>query len=119
MVDPHARTNFRPQAHDRGVVTPAEPHPTGLDVSRLRDADRTAIRGQLIGFVFQSFHLLSYRSVWTTWRCRRCIVIDAVASVKQPRSRRWPVWGSSTACGQHRPRCRVVSVNGWRSPGRS
>jgi putative ABC transport system ATP-binding protein len=31
----------------------------GCDVSRLRDVDRTAMRGQLIGFVFQSFHLLS------------------------------------------------------------
>ena len=34
----------------------------GCDVAGLRDVDRTALRGQLIGFVFQSFHLLSYRS---------------------------------------------------------
>ena len=34
----------------------------GVDVSDLRDVDRTALRGQLIGFVFQSFHLLGYRS---------------------------------------------------------
>ena len=34
----------------------------GCDVSGLRDSDITALRGQLIGFVFQSFHLLNYRS---------------------------------------------------------
>ena len=34
----------------------------GSDVSQLRDRDRTAVRGQMIGFVFQAFHLLGYRS---------------------------------------------------------
>ena len=34
----------------------------GIDTVHLRDRDRTAMRGQLIGFVFQSFHLLAYRS---------------------------------------------------------
>lgn len=35
----------------------------GIDVSDLSDAERTAVRGERIGFVFQSFHLLSHRSV--------------------------------------------------------
>jgi ABC-type lipoprotein export system ATPase subunit len=35
----------------------------GIDVSGLTDAERTAVRGERIGFVFQSFHLLSHRSV--------------------------------------------------------
>ncbi|WP_329095842.1 ABC transporter ATP-binding protein [Actinomadura citrea] len=34
----------------------------GLDVAELRDAERAAVRGQRIGFIFQSFHLLPYRS---------------------------------------------------------
>ncbi|MGH3497896.1 MAG: ABC transporter ATP-binding protein [Nocardioidaceae bacterium] len=34
----------------------------GVDVSRLRERERSAYRGQLIGFVFQSFHLLDQRS---------------------------------------------------------
>ncbi|MEU9172093.1 ABC transporter ATP-binding protein [Streptomyces sp. NPDC048420] len=34
----------------------------GLDTSALRDAERTALRGRRIGFVFQSFHLLPHRS---------------------------------------------------------
>jgi ABC-type lipoprotein export system ATPase subunit len=44
-------------------------HPTvgtyrveGLDVSRLNDTERTAVRARSIGFVFQSFHLLGHRS---------------------------------------------------------
>ncbi|MCA2218843.1 ABC transporter ATP-binding protein [Jidongwangia harbinensis] len=34
----------------------------GVDVSRLRERQRAALRGQRIGFVFQSFHLLQYRT---------------------------------------------------------
>ncbi|MCM2420953.1 ABC transporter ATP-binding protein [Streptomyces sp. RKAG293] len=34
----------------------------GIDTGALKDADRTALRGRRIGFVFQSFHLLPYRS---------------------------------------------------------
>lgn len=36
---------------------------TGIDVAALSDAKRTALRGQRIGFAFQAFHLLPYRSV--------------------------------------------------------
>ncbi|MBB2946625.1 putative ABC transport system ATP-binding protein [Actinoplanes lutulentus] len=35
----------------------------GIDTAALADADRTALRGRRIGFVFQSFHLLRHRSV--------------------------------------------------------
>jgi putative ABC transport system ATP-binding protein len=34
----------------------------GIDVDTLRDFERTALRGQRIGFVFQAFHLVPYRS---------------------------------------------------------
>lgn len=34
----------------------------GIDVGALTEAQRTALRGQRIGFVFQSFHLLAHRS---------------------------------------------------------
>ena len=34
----------------------------GLDTSRLGDRDRSALRGSRIGFVFQAFHLLPYRT---------------------------------------------------------
>ncbi|MFE6866087.1 ABC transporter ATP-binding protein [Kitasatospora sp. NPDC057692] len=34
----------------------------GIDTGGLPDADRTALRGRRIGFVFQSFHLLPHRS---------------------------------------------------------
>lgn len=34
----------------------------GIDTGRLRDTERTALRGRRIGFVFQAFHLLSHRS---------------------------------------------------------
>jgi putative ABC transport system ATP-binding protein len=34
----------------------------GLDTSALGDGDRSALRGSRIGFVFQAFHLLPYRT---------------------------------------------------------
>jgi putative ABC transport system ATP-binding protein len=34
----------------------------GLDTSTLNDRDRSALRGRRIGFVFQAFHLLPYRT---------------------------------------------------------
>ncbi|MDG4802539.1 ABC transporter ATP-binding protein [Micromonospora sp. WMMD980] len=34
----------------------------GIDVDDLREGDRSALRGRRVGFVFQSFHLLPYRS---------------------------------------------------------
>jgi putative ABC transport system ATP-binding protein len=34
----------------------------GVDVGALSERDRTALRGRRIGFVFQSFHLLPYRT---------------------------------------------------------
>jgi putative ABC transport system ATP-binding protein len=36
---------------------------TGIDAGELSDARRAALRGQRIGFVFQAFHLLPYRTV--------------------------------------------------------
>jgi macrolide transport system ATP-binding/permease protein len=35
----------------------------GIDVARLTDSERAGLRSQRIGFVFQSFHLLPYRTV--------------------------------------------------------
>ena len=35
----------------------------GIDVAELSDGERAALRGSKLGFVFQSFHLLSHRSV--------------------------------------------------------
>jgi macrolide transport system ATP-binding/permease protein len=35
----------------------------GIDTTRLTDRERAGLRSQRIGFVFQSFHLLPYRSV--------------------------------------------------------
>ncbi|WP_426362476.1 ABC transporter ATP-binding protein [Streptomyces sp. E-08] len=34
----------------------------GIDTGRLRDTERTTLRGRRIGFVFQAFHLLPHRS---------------------------------------------------------
>ena len=34
----------------------------GMDTGRLNDRDRSALRGRRIGFVFQAFHLLPYRT---------------------------------------------------------
>ena len=64
----------------------------GVDVGALSDGKRTALRGREIGFVFQSFHLLSHRTVLdnvivgmlynrTSRRDRRTQAIDALERV--------------------------------------
>lgn len=34
----------------------------GIDTAQMRDRERTALRGRRIGFVFQAFHLIPYRT---------------------------------------------------------
>ncbi|WP_338697476.1 ABC transporter ATP-binding protein [Streptomyces sp. Q6] len=53
----------------------------GHDTGALRDADRTALRGRRIGFVFQSFHLLPHRSAMEN-------VILSMVYTGVPRARR-------------------------------
>ncbi|MFE9857071.1 ABC transporter ATP-binding protein [Streptomyces sp. NPDC005780] len=63
----------------------------GVDVASLKDRERTAFRGHGIGFVFQSFHLLPYRTATenvvlaqlyvTRSRARR--TEEAVAALRQ------------------------------------
>jgi putative ABC transport system ATP-binding protein len=55
----------------------------GLDTSALKDRDRSALRGSRIGFVFQEFHLLPYRTALEN-------VHLALLYNQTPRSRRLP-----------------------------
>jgi len=67
-------------------------HLSGIDVATLTEAERTALRGHRIGFVFQSFHLLAYRTalenvalgqlyVSTSRRARRTAAHEALRRV--------------------------------------
>ena len=64
----------------------------GHDVGALKEVDRTALRGQAIGFVFQAFHLLPHRTAaenvgigllyqGRTSAQRRAIAADALSKV--------------------------------------
>jgi ABC-type lipoprotein export system ATPase subunit len=53
----------------------------GIDVSQLSDRERAGVRGRQIGFVFQSFHLLPYRTAVEN-------VMLAEVYLKTPRSGR-------------------------------
>jgi putative ABC transport system ATP-binding protein len=55
----------------------------GMDTSALPDRDRSALRGQRIGFVFQAFHLLPYRTAEEN-------VLLAQLYNRTPRARRGP-----------------------------
>ncbi|GGY14072.1 macrolide ABC transporter ATP-binding protein [Streptomyces minutiscleroticus] len=64
----------------------------GLDTASLGEAERTALRGRRIGFVFQAFHLLPHRTAWenvelallyngTSRRSRREVAREALVRV--------------------------------------
>ena len=72
-------------------------HPTvgtylidGLDVSRLSDAELTAVRARSIGFVFQSFHLLGHRTALENVMLGELYAGSARASAPGGASARWP-----------------------------
>jgi putative ABC transport system ATP-binding protein len=49
----------------------------GVDTARLSEAERAAVRAQKIGFVFQAFHLLPYRSAEENVMLAQLYVPDA------------------------------------------
>jgi predicted ABC-type transport system involved in lysophospholipase L1 biosynthesis ATPase subunit len=88
----------------------------GIDTAGLGDRARAAERGRRIGFVFQSFHLLSYRSVeenvmlselylGTSRKDRRRRAVEALERV-----------GLGHRLGFAPIRCRAASGNASRSP---
>ncbi|WP_406053675.1 ABC transporter ATP-binding protein [Streptomyces sp. NBC_01077] len=44
------------------TLTHGSYHFDGIDTAALKESERTALRGQRIGFVFQSFHLMPHRT---------------------------------------------------------
>jgi|GEM_PF-6316801 len=64
----------------------------GRNVATLSKAALADVRGRMIGFVFQSFNLLSRTARSRTSRCRSCIRASAVAratTARWPRSSAW------------------------------
>ena len=95
-------------------------HIAGAEVSALSDRERSGIRAEHLGFVFQQFHLLEGADL-----------VDNVAAglvyrgcprrerrrAGTPRAR--PGRARRTGSPIDRHSCRAASGSGWRSPGRS
>ncbi|MEU9302872.1 ABC transporter ATP-binding protein [Streptomyces sp. NPDC048269] len=58
----------------------------GIDTGRLRDTERTTLRGRRIGFVFQAFHLLPHRSAREN--VELAMVYDGTSRRERPRRAR-------------------------------
>ena len=71
----------------------------GLDTSALSDRDRSALRGRRIGFVFQAFHLLPYRTA-----VENVLLAELYSSpcCRTPRSR-WKTTGQPTTSLRRTP----------------
>src|SRR5579875_951825 len=78
----------------------------GLDTVALREPDRAAVRASRIGFVFQEFHLLPYRTALEN------VMLAQIYNGTPRRSR-----GAATGRARCPGRCRVASASGRPSPG--
>ena len=59
----------------------------GIDVASLSDGERAALRGSRLGFVFQSFHLLSHRTVLENVMLAELYLGNGGAADHRPRDR--------------------------------
>nr|WP_221382950.1 ABC transporter ATP-binding protein [Actinoplanes polyasparticus] len=69
----------------------------GIETAALNDRHRTALRGARIGFVFQSFHLMNYRSV-----VENVMVGGLYAGLRRPERRRLAIEALTRVGLEHR-----------------
>ena len=86
----------------------------GLDTSALSDRDRSALRGRRIGFVFQAFHLLPYRTALENVLLAELYNQTSRGNRAGRRPGRWTRSGSGTGSTRCPPRCPAGSASGWR-----
>ena len=91
----------------------------GIDAAGLTDDERAALRAQLIGFVFQTFHLLSHRTALENVMLAEVYSEASARADQRVRSRRSSASGwraGATSCRRSSP---AVSSSASRSRGRS
>ena len=100
---------------DRGYDPPPSLVLDGTDVTELRDRERTRMRAERIGFVFQSFNLVPTLTAVETWRFRP----STLASGERRRwllpQRPWLRWEWGTGWATVPRNCRVGSSSEWPS----
>jgi putative ABC transport system ATP-binding protein len=87
----------------------------GVETTGLGDLERTSLRGSRIGFVFQSFHFLPYRTV-----DENVMLAEAYRRPRpgRGRGRRWTASDSAIAPASGPTGSPAASVSGWPSPAR-
>jgi putative ABC transport system ATP-binding protein len=86
----------------------------GQEISELDRNALARVRNRTLGFVFQSFNLLSRTK---TWSCHCSTPASLDANATSGRARRSSAWAWATDPTTIRIRCRAASNNGWPSRG--
>ncbi len=89
----------------------------GLDTSALSDGDRSALRGRRIGFVFQAFHLLPYRTVLENVQLAQ-LYNQTPRQPGRAAAAALEAVGMGPGSAHCRPRCRAGRASASRSRGR-
>lgn len=89
----------------------------GIDTGALGDADRSALRGRRIGFVFQAFHLLPHRTAVENVTLSMVYGGTPARTGSPPLGTPSSASASGTAWRRSRRPCRAANGSAWRSRG--
>ena len=90
----------------------------GRLIRNLNETQAAAARNRMIGYIFQSFNLINYRTPSKTSPCRSTIRASRAADAMPWRWNTSTCWGCGTGPRTCPTRCRAARNSAWRSPGR-
>src|SRR5262245_6352630 len=86
----------------------------GVDTTKLSGNQRAGLRSRHIGFIFQAFHLLPYRSVLENVMLAEVYRRQTIRGRRERAMEKFAASGWSIVRNSCRSNCRAANVSGWR-----